>query len=893
MLKKQNLNDSTTSSTTDDSSHKKKNVNHINISSLTLKEKIILFTKNKYFKTYTFIITIIILILGDIHKLTPITTDLSFNIIHIIFSALIFVEIILYFVAIESYGFSFYFFVDIMFLISIIFEITNVYETVLYKEGKNYLKTNMDSIYFINIMKILRIIRVIRIGKIVTMFNYVFLEKKYDEFENYGEENENISTTFINFSSYKIFVFYVILILAQIIFDQEIYTENPIFDKIYAMRLFSYLIDSNITDISKLLMFTSFIETFSKSKESLIYAKINKFMYINDTFNKELRKYEELIYYQEITKPNETGNDESTSQLRINTEENENDEINLINMELLKKYINNSEDLDKIINYNNDNNIRHLLMTETLNRKFIIINNSMMHFTIEREVILSEKLKIIPSQEARLDKDIIVYDNSNYIMRYHYYNLIRTVLSIAIFLFIYLLFLSDINNVILSPIEKMVRKVEKMAKNPSLESDSSDNKKNKTKSSCISFLESSQGKYKMDEFKIIINKISKICSLVSFGFGEAGTQIISQVLKEGLNVDINPLIPGKKVMGIYGFCDIRNFTDTTEILKEKVMIFVNQVAEIVHQITADYCGSANKNIGDAFLLVWKLEDRFIKEVVNKQGVKELKLKNVNRINQICDMVLICFIRILIEINKSYKLSEYRHHKGLNARMKNYKTRLGFGLHLGQSIEGAIGSMFKIDASYLSTDVNMANELEENTKTFKKELIMSGDFYDYLSEDAKRYVRLLDIFKTKSGQITRLYSIDLDLENIPIEKKKDSMFKEDNIEKKWELIKQKRKISKILYDDIVLRHKSDIWNEFVSDEDEFRLVREKYPDSFVDEYNNGMEQFKKGNWFEAKNSLNNAQKLIGEEDPAIKLNLEFMEKYNFVAPDNWKGCREEE
>ena len=248
------------------------------------------------------------------------------------------------------------------------------------------------------------------------------------------------------------------------------------------------------------------------------------------------------------------------------------------------------------------------------------------------------------------------------------------------------------------------------------------------------------------------------------------------------------------------------------------MIFVNQVAEIVHQITADYCGSANKNIGDAFLLVWKLEDRFIKEEVNNQGKKELKLKNVNRINQICDMVLICFIRILIEINKSYKLAEYRHHKGLNARMKNYKTRLGFGLHLGQSIEGAIGSMFKIDASYLSTDVNMANELEENTKTFKKELIMSGDFYDYLSEDAKAYVRLLDIFKSKSGQITRLYSIDLDLENIPIEKQKDSMFKENNIEKKWEIIKQKRKISKILYDDIVIRHKSDIWNEFVMEED---------------------------------------------------------------------------
>ena len=208
MLKKQNLNDSTTSSTTDDSSHKKKNVKYINLSSLTLKEKIILFTKNKYFKIYTFLITIIILILGDIHKILPIKADLYFLIIHSIFASFIFIEIILYFVAIESYGFSFYFFIDIIFLISIIFEITNVYESILYKEGENYLQTNMDTIYFINIMKIVRIIRVIRIGKIVTMFNYVFLEKKYDDFENgnFEEENENISTTFVNFSSYKIFL---------------------------------------------------------------------------------------------------------------------------------------------------------------------------------------------------------------------------------------------------------------------------------------------------------------------------------------------------------------------------------------------------------------------------------------------------------------------------------------------------------------------------------------------------------------------------------------------------------------------------------------------------------------------------------------------------------------
>jgi len=48
-------------------------------------------------------------------------------------------------------------------------------------------------------------------------------------------------------------------------------------------------------------------------------------------------------------------------------------------------------------------------------------------------------------------------------------------------------------------------------------------------------------------------------------------------------------------------------------------------------------------------------------------------------------------------------------------MDNYKVKIGFGLHLGWGIEGAIGSIFKIDASYLSPNVNMAARLEGATK----------------------------------------------------------------------------------------------------------------------------------------------------------------------------------
>ena len=38
---------------------------------------------------------------------------------------------------------------------------------------------------------------------------------------------------------------------------------------------------------------------------------------------------------------------------------------------------------------------------------------------------------------------------------------------------------------------------------------------------------------------------------------------------------IDVMLPGQKIMAIFGFCDIRNFTDATEVLEADVMVFVN------------------------------------------------------------------------------------------------------------------------------------------------------------------------------------------------------------------------------------------------------------------------------------------------------------------------------
>lgn len=41
------------------------------------------------------------------------------------------------------------------------------------------------------------------------------------------------------------------------------------------------------------------------------------------------------------------------------------------------------------------------------------------------------------------------------------------------------------------------------------------------------------------------------------------------------------------------------------------MAFVNEIGEIVHSIVDQFSGAPNKNIGDAFLLVWKFDDHDI------------------------------------------------------------------------------------------------------------------------------------------------------------------------------------------------------------------------------------------------------------------------------------------
>jgi hypothetical protein len=87
-----------------------------------------------------------------------------------------------------------------------------------------------------------------------------------------------------------------------------------------------------------------------------------------------------------------------------------------------------------------------------------------------------------------------------------------------------------------------------------------------------------------------------------------------------------------------------------------------------------------------------------------------------------------------------------------------QVRMGFGLHVGWAIEGAIGSEYKIDASYLSPNVNMASRLEAATKQFGTTILLSDDFVALLSPAVRRRVRQVCACSSSERQAQTLRQI---------------------------------------------------------------------------------------------------------------------------------------
>ena len=491
----------------------------------------------------------------------------------------------------------------------------------------------------------------------------------------------------------------------------------------------------------------------------------------------------------------------------------------------------------------------------------------------------------------------------------------------------------------------------------------------------------------------------KIAGLLRVGFGEAGAGIIKSNLS--LNGDnstlINPLLPGIRVYCIIGFCDIHQFDFVLQRLKSDVLVFVNTVASIVHERVHAWEGSCNKNLGNAFILIWRIGDEASLKQQNdmrsvgysskrkedeqsiylsdsdrrgslnkstssnskapallrrsnafstRVAVSEIDLKRTPGVDKLAGKALIAFLKIIASIDRNIDLPYSVNSISELSHKKPYTLKMGFGLHAGWAIEGAVGSLQKVDATYLSPHVNMAARLETSSRQYGVPLLASQAFYELLSPYIQKLMRRLDVVTVKGSavpigiytydtisqhvmkdlnststskiaappttpgtpRVTKSHTSSASMLSSPIMTPNLRMFRrssndndikdlslsEKNMKKQRHSICHKKKRISVFTSgdepDEVLAQDSDLVN-----------LRSHINNVFIHEFGKGVNKYITGDWLIAKGHFEKSDAIMKEilnannddtnigDGPSQTL-LNYMATYQYIAPDSWSGFR---
>jgi len=382
----------------------------------------------------------------------------------------------------------------------------------------------------------------------------------------------------------------------------------------------------------------------------------------------------------------------------------------------------------------------------------------------------------------------------------------------------------DAKSFVLGPLRSMLKIVARYAKNPlseenpgKYEVDLSDSE------SDISAFgdddDSQSGEFQTDETEQLIRAVAKITDLLRKCWGVAGAGIISTNLasrETALAEVFNPTVPGKSVYALFAFAAINGFDHCLRSLGGDVMILINDVAAVLHREVFRWgfedSGQCNKNLGEAFLMVFRIG--LVKEVLEKleeatkvvfstsdtkkmtvrkrslnrreggsfEGIQRLRrmsklqrhqrnqdgsadamqlsLQSLPGISTFTDRAVIGMLKSFAGIHRDRKLMAYSRDFRLSAGVGTFDINMVFGMDAGWAVEGAVGSEYKIDATYLSPHVNMASRMMSACKHYGVTIMLSEAVQELMSNVAKSKLRSLDRVTVKgSTWVQKIYTYD--------------------------------------------------------------------------------------------------------------------------------------
>lgn len=253
--------------------------------------------------------------------------------------------------------------------------------------------------------------------------------------------------------------------------------------------------------------------------------------------------------------------------------------------------------------------------------------------------------------------------------------------------------------------------------------------------------------------------------------------------------------------------------------------------------------------------------------------------------------MLAFLKIIASINRKPLLLEYRKNKALLHRIPGYKIKMGFGLHYGWAIEGAIGSDFKIDASYLSPNVNLASRLEAATKYYGVALLISHSLHERFSKRMQRVCREIDKVTVKGSKLPLgLFTVDLGIDNLPLVKEGEAKPSLSSSQREERHGFAKKDIEKNFMD--AEKNEDEVYRaaDFLDIDWKLKAFVKRGESPFKQEFKQGFSLYLQGSWERSREYLERAKKINGGDGPSECI-LSYIKGFNCVSPRDWNGVRE--
>ncbi len=207
--------------------------------------------------------------------------------------------------------------------------------------------------------------------------------------------------------------------------------------------------------------------------------------------------------------------------------------------------------------------------------------------------------------------------------------------------------------------------------------------------------------------------------------------------------------------------------------------------------------------------------------------------------------------------------------------RDFVPKISTALHTGWAVEGGIGSELKLDATYLSPQIDVTSKLAYlSEEDYKVPLILSEQLYNLLTAKVKSFLRKIDVVTTSElKDPVGLFTFDMGNETCEVpegHKTGEVILLEDFAGANIDAYKSKS---------------ADYM--FTTDADIDTL--HKNADEIANQYKEALAFYVSGDWDNAFEWLDQCLGVWPSDGPSLSLQ-EFIAAYNYTAPEEWRGYR---